>query len=83
MILLLSLGTSNAELSQVGWSMEWLYTFPVPPRGLLLAKLGDDRFGALDEDRPRSGRIRPRPQSAGQVTVGVDPQRRAPKSTRA
>ena len=40
-ILLLGLGTSNAELSQVGWSMEWLFTFPVPTRGLLLAKVGE------------------------------------------
>jgi len=40
-ILLLALGTSNAELSQVGWSMEWLFTFPVPTRGLLLAKIGE------------------------------------------
>jgi len=40
-ILLLALGTSNAELSQAGWSMEWLFTFPVPTRGLLLAKIGE------------------------------------------
>ena len=40
-IFFLGLGTGNAELSQVGWSMEWLFTFPVPTRGLVLAKIGE------------------------------------------
>ncbi|NJN14583.1 MAG: sigma 54-interacting transcriptional regulator, partial [Planctomycetes bacterium] len=34
-------GSGNQELSQVGWSLEWLVTFPVPTRGLFLARLGE------------------------------------------
>ncbi len=34
-------GTGNQELSQVGWSLEWLFTFPVPTRGLFLARVGE------------------------------------------
>jgi len=45
-LLLLSLvctgvGSGNQELSQVGWSLEWLFTFPVPTRGLFLARIGE------------------------------------------
>ncbi|MEM8883904.1 MAG: type II CAAX endopeptidase family protein [Planctomycetota bacterium] len=40
-LLFVGLGSSNQELSQVGWSMEWLFTFPVPTRGLFLAKVGE------------------------------------------
>ncbi|MHC4952899.1 MAG: lysostaphin resistance A-like protein [Planctomycetota bacterium] len=40
-LLFFGLGTANTELSQVGWSMEWLFTLPVPTRGLLLAKVGE------------------------------------------
>jgi len=34
-------GSGNTELSQVGWSLEWLFSFPVPTRGLFLARIGE------------------------------------------
>lgn len=35
------LGTGSSELSQVGWSLEWLFTFPVRARSLFLARAGE------------------------------------------
>ncbi|MHC4407465.1 MAG: lysostaphin resistance A-like protein [Planctomycetota bacterium] len=46
-LLFIGLGTGNSELSQVGWSMEWLFTFPVPTRALLLAKAGEYALTAI------------------------------------
>jgi ABC-2 type transport system permease protein len=36
---LLALGFNNKDLSQVQWSFEWLYTFPVSARALFLSRL--------------------------------------------
>jgi membrane protease YdiL (CAAX protease family) len=46
-LLFIGLGTGNSELSQVGWSMEWLFTFPVPTRALLIAKAGEYALTAI------------------------------------
>lgn len=46
-LLFVGLGTGNNELSQVGWSMEWLFGFPVPTRALLLAKAGEYALTAI------------------------------------
>ncbi|GEM_PF-862003 len=35
----LALGFNNKDLSQVEWSLEWLYIFPVPARALFLSRL--------------------------------------------
>ena len=40
-VLFIGLGTGNTELAQTEWSMEWLFTFPVPTRGLMIAKVGE------------------------------------------
>lgn len=37
--LLMTLGSGNQDLGRVDWSFEWLFQFPVPARGLMLAKL--------------------------------------------
>jgi membrane protease YdiL (CAAX protease family) len=36
-----SIGGTSQELSQVGWAMEWLFTFPVRSRALFLARFGE------------------------------------------
>ena len=36
-----SIGGTSQELSQVGWAMEWLFTFPVRSRALFLARVGE------------------------------------------
>jgi len=33
-----SLGSANQDLGAVSWTLEWLFTFPVPPRALFLAQ---------------------------------------------
>ena len=35
----LALGVNNNDLSQVEWSFEWLYTFPVSARALFVSKV--------------------------------------------
>jgi membrane protease YdiL (CAAX protease family) len=39
------LGSYNRDLGQVGWSLAWLFTFPVPSRALFLARLGEYALG--------------------------------------
>jgi membrane protease YdiL (CAAX protease family) len=34
-------GVATMELSQAGWTLEWLFTFPVSTRGLFLARVGE------------------------------------------
>lgn len=43
----LHLSTGNPDLGQAGWDLEWLFTFPVPSRGLFLAKIGEFVFADL------------------------------------
>ncbi|MBI3828358.1 MAG: CPBP family intramembrane metalloprotease [Planctomycetes bacterium] len=38
-VLFMSLGSGNQDLGKVEWSMEWLFTFPVPSRVIFLAKV--------------------------------------------
>ena len=38
-MLTMSLATTNKDLGQVEWSLEWLYTFPVSARALFVSKL--------------------------------------------
>jgi ABC-2 type transport system permease protein len=37
-LFLMSLGSANQDLGKMDWSMEWLFTFPVDVRGLLIAQ---------------------------------------------
>jgi len=46
-LVFLALGTGNTELSQAGWSLEWLFGFPVAARSLLLAKVGEYALTSL------------------------------------
>jgi len=46
-LVFIGIGTGQAELSQVGWSMEWLFGFPVPARTLLVAKAGEYALTAV------------------------------------
>jgi len=43
----LTLGSGTQDLGQVGWTLEWLFTFPVPARGLFLAKVSEYAAGNL------------------------------------
>src|SRR5262249_16544081 len=38
-IALLGIAGPNQDLSKVEWTLEWWFTFPVPARGLLLARV--------------------------------------------
>jgi len=40
-VVLSSLGNRNPDLGQVGWGLEWLFTFPVSTRALFAAKLAE------------------------------------------
>lgn len=40
-LVFIGLGSGNVELSQAGWTLEWLYTFPVPTRSLFAARVGE------------------------------------------
>ncbi|MCZ6786827.1 MAG: type II CAAX endopeptidase family protein [Planctomycetota bacterium] len=43
-LVFMGLGSGNQELAQPGWTLEWLFTFPVSTRGLFLAKIGEYTF---------------------------------------
>ncbi|MBN1442250.1 MAG: hypothetical protein JXA90_06050, partial [Planctomycetes bacterium] len=43
-VLFTTLGSANRDLSQVEWSLEWLFTFPVPGESLFLAKILEYSF---------------------------------------
>lgn len=43
-VLFMSLGSANQDLGKVEWSLEWLFTFPVPARVLFLAKVFEYTF---------------------------------------
>ena len=43
---LASIVGTNQELSKVEWSLEWWFTFPVPARGLLLARVLETAFAS-------------------------------------
>ncbi len=38
---LITLGTGNQDLGRLEWSLEWLFTFPVPARTLFCAKVAE------------------------------------------
>lgn len=40
-ILFTTLGAAKQDLGRVAWSTEWLFTFPVPPRALFFARVGE------------------------------------------
>ncbi len=44
-LLFLNAGMANRDLGQVEWSLEWLFTFPVKSRVLLLSQLAEHTLG--------------------------------------
>jgi membrane protease YdiL (CAAX protease family) len=40
-----TLGSGNQDLGQVEWSLQWLFTFPVPAKALLLSKMTEYTIG--------------------------------------
>lgn len=45
--LLFHIGNGNQDLGQVGWSLEWLFTFPVQARVLFVSKLAEQLVGNM------------------------------------
>lgn len=40
-----TMGSGNQDLGQVEWNLQWLFTFPVPTKALLLSKLTEYTLG--------------------------------------